>query len=634
MSVSLIANISKYIGVSTDAKPTGVPVGSEFFETNTRLTYICHDGTNWAQKITSPSGPTAMDAKTDPAANAATTTTIIDAYGGTVITTTAAGNSQTIGDPTITTAGKLFTVANNDTSTHSVPIVANGVTFTVTPGEAQTFIWDGSAWGPIDIGITAIPVIVSQGGTGLATITDHSVMVGSGTGAVTPISVGASGEILAGVTGADPAFTATPSGLTSIGVTTVNATTVNATTFDTNVAAAGVTLSGTTLAADGTDADIDINITPKGTGEVNISKADIDAGTIDGAVLGVTKTNIQKGPPIVTTFAGTVTAAASTTVTFSSAADAILAGYDATNPVLGVTLISNALTRYIVSWTNSTTCVVDSSVTWAGTAITSVQFPIATFVNSAGVTTGWMNAAGNVYFVGNVGLGTATPTEAADVKGGLRIGGVRVNNSGLAGFLDYLDSSGTLRIAINGKDATTAGQFSITIRESDLGGALIPFLIDSFGNILTGGLTAAGTSAAKVFAIASGTAPTTSPADAAQVWVQDNTGQGAAGLAQLYMRDEFGVSGPVAFALEQRECDNKIEIIPDPDTLTTQLTSITHTEPGAADYAIQDLIDSGVGSAFGFATKDEGNTVLKVILNLQTRVAELEAQLKLYGILS
>jgi hypothetical protein len=41
---------------------------------------------------------------------------------------------------------------------------------------------------------------------------------------------------------------------------------VNALTFDTSVAAAGVTLSGTTLQADGTDVNIDINITPKGTG--------------------------------------------------------------------------------------------------------------------------------------------------------------------------------------------------------------------------------------------------------------------------------------------------------------------------------------------------------------------------------
>ena len=61
---------------------------------------------------------------------------------------------------------------------------------------------------------------------------------------------------------------------------------VNASSFDTDVAAAGVTLSGTTLAADGTDADIDINITPKGTGEVNLPKVDIDAGAIDGTAIG------------------------------------------------------------------------------------------------------------------------------------------------------------------------------------------------------------------------------------------------------------------------------------------------------------------------------------------------------------
>ena len=49
---------------------------------------------------------------------------------------------------------------------------------------------------------------------------------------------------------------------------TVSATTVNATTFDTNVAAAGVTLAGTTLAADGTDSNISLTLTPKGTGIV------------------------------------------------------------------------------------------------------------------------------------------------------------------------------------------------------------------------------------------------------------------------------------------------------------------------------------------------------------------------------
>jgi hypothetical protein len=58
----------------------------------------------------------------------------------------------------------------------------------------------------------------------------------------------------------------------SVSATTVTATTVNATTFDTNVAAAGVTLAGTTLAADGTDTDISVTITPKGSGVVTTGK--------------------------------------------------------------------------------------------------------------------------------------------------------------------------------------------------------------------------------------------------------------------------------------------------------------------------------------------------------------------------
>ena len=62
--------------------------------------------------------------------------------------------------------------------------------------------------------------------------------------------------------------------------------TVNATTFDTDVASAGVTLTGVTLSADGTDANIDINVTPKGTGSVNITKANIDGGTVDGTTIG------------------------------------------------------------------------------------------------------------------------------------------------------------------------------------------------------------------------------------------------------------------------------------------------------------------------------------------------------------
>jgi len=58
--------------------------------------------------------------------------------------------------------------------------------------------------------------------------------------------------------------------------------------------------------------------------------------------------------------------------------------------------------------------------------------------------------------------------------------------------------------------------------------------------------------------------------------------------------------------------------------LTAQLTTITHTAPGTPDYALQDLVQN---TGFGFVTKDEGNSTLAVIANLQVRIAQLEARL-------
>ena len=47
---------------------------------------------------------------------------------------------------------------------------------------------------------------VAEGGTGLTTITDHGIMLGSGTAAVTPLGVGTTGQLLVAATAADPAW--------------------------------------------------------------------------------------------------------------------------------------------------------------------------------------------------------------------------------------------------------------------------------------------------------------------------------------------------------------------------------------------------------------------------------------------
>ena len=86
---------------------------------------------------------------------------------------------------------------------------------------------------------------------------------------------------------------------------------------------------------------------------------------------------------------------------------------------------------------------------------------------------------------------------------------------------------------------------------------------------------------------------------------------------------------PIGVAYADPELDGA-RFVPEVAANTTALTDITFIAPGTPDYAVQDLTDTG---GFGFKTKDEGNTVLSVIKNLQTRVGELETKLATYGLL-
>ncbi len=90
----------------------------------------------------------------------------------------------TIGADTNVTLPASGTLVNNAVTTLS-SLVSIG---TITTGT-----WNATA------------VTVPYGGTGLATITDHGVLLGSGTGAITPTAAGTSGQpLLSGGAGADP----------------------------------------------------------------------------------------------------------------------------------------------------------------------------------------------------------------------------------------------------------------------------------------------------------------------------------------------------------------------------------------------------------------------------------------------
>ena len=91
------------------------------------------------------------------------------------------------------------------------------------------------------------------------------ILAPNGTGSVNIANIDVTGGAISGVT-----FTGTFTGITAI----------TSTSFFTDTLDAGLTLAGQALTADGTDTDIDINLVPKGTGEVNISKVDIDSGSV------------------------------------------------------------------------------------------------------------------------------------------------------------------------------------------------------------------------------------------------------------------------------------------------------------------------------------------------------------------
>ena len=68
--------------------------------------------------------------------------------------------------------------------------------------------------------------------------------------------------------------------------------------------------------------------------------------------------------------------------------------------------------------------------------------------------------------------------------------------------------------------------------------------------------------------------------------------------------------------------------------LTAQHATLTQAGTDSGDVAIQAAADSSAGAAFGFANAAEFEAVVACVLNLMTRVQELEDKLQAYGLLA
>ncbi len=142
------------------------------------------------------------------------------------ITATAAG-----------TTGQVLTGVTSSAPVWASP-AASSISITGDSGGALTgaaFTFTGGTTGLTFSGATTTEtltgtLVVANGGTGRATLTNHGVLVGAATTAITQLGVGTNGQVLIGATSADPAFAT----LTSTGSSITYTTGANTLNLDVN----------------------------------------------------------------------------------------------------------------------------------------------------------------------------------------------------------------------------------------------------------------------------------------------------------------------------------------------------------------------------------------------------------------
>lgn len=184
-----------------------------------------------------------------------------------------------------------LSVGTTSVSVENIKLNGNTISTTDTNGDL-TLAPDGT-------GSVAIAKVAITGGT-ISGITDLAIADG-GTGASTALDARANLGLASMATQAASAVAITGGSITGVVFTGsfTGITSIESTTFATSAAAAGANLTGNTLAADGTDTNININITPKGTGSLVASNVNVLGATYDTVSFSVAA---QDGTPNDVTF--------------------------------------------------------------------------------------------------------------------------------------------------------------------------------------------------------------------------------------------------------------------------------------------------------------------------------------------
>ena len=335
-------------------------------------------------------------------------------------------------------------------------------------------------------------VAVGKGGTGATSLTDGGVLLGSGTGAVTAMSVLSDGEMIVGDGTTDPVAESGATLRTSIGVGSISTQASDAVNID-GGAIDGVTIGTNSavtdlrvdnLKADGntisvTNSNGDLTLTPNGTGSIIVN----GPLQVDGTTTTVNSTTLTVDDPLITIGGDSAPGSDDNKdrgIAFrwhnGSAAKIGFLGYD--DSASKLTFIPDAsLSSEVVSGTVGN--VIFGNI--EGTITTVAQNSIT--------------SASSLATVGTVGTGVWQGTRVAATYGGTNIdtsgatGAARVD-SGTWSIGDVsltADVSGTLPVANGGTNATSLADKAVLITQDSGTDTVAAAAMTSSGQILMGG---------------------------------------------------------------------------------------------------------------------------------------------------
>lgn len=249
--------------------------------------------------ISSPGVAGAVTAFTTNAGNVLPAAGIVDALGGNNISTSGVGNNLTINLTGTTDHG--LQIGNATNSLTSLAVGTNGQVLIAATAANSAFASLASAGSTIVFTTGANTLNLETAGTVPTSFTTDGA---AATPAVGVIDIAGGTNIT--TNGAGNVVTANlDASITLTGVT--------ATAFETDVAAAGLTMSATSIIADGTDANIDIDFTPKGTGKFKLTYATPNSVALHTTGGGFTDTGAMTSGQIVIGSTGALPVAATIT---------------------------------------------------------------------------------------------------------------------------------------------------------------------------------------------------------------------------------------------------------------------------------------------------------------------------------